>query len=91
MIDEIRGYRFKDPALLTNALCHSSYANEHKDKGVRSNERLEYLGDAVLGMISAEYIYNRYKDLPEGEMTKLRASIVCEQSLYEFLLYQGRS
>ena len=84
MIDEIRGYRFKDPALLTNALCHSSYANEHKDKGVRSNERLEYLGDAVLGMISAEYIYNRYKDLPEGEMTKLRASIVCEQSLYEF-------
>ena len=56
MIDEIRGYRFKDPALLTNALCHSSYANEHKDKGVRSNERLEYLGDAVLGMISAEYI-----------------------------------
>ena len=84
MIDEIRGYRFKDPALLTNALCHSSYANEHKDKGVRSNERLDYLGDAVLGMISAEYIYNRYKDLPEGEMTKLRASIVCEQSLYEF-------
>lgn len=84
MIEEINGYHFRDPALLSNALCHSSYANEHRAHHVKSNERLEYLGDAVLGMISAEYIYNTYTELPEGEMTKLRASIVCEQSLYEF-------
>jgi len=84
MTEEIKGYHFKNPALLTNALCHSSYANEHRAHHVKSNERLEYLGDAVLGMISAEYIYNTYTELPEGEMTKLRASIVCEQSLFEF-------
>ena len=84
MTEEITGYRFKNPALLTHALPHSSYANEHRSKGARSNERLEFLGDAVLGMISAEYIYGKYPELPEGEMTKLRASIVCEQSLYEF-------
>lgn len=84
MTGEIMEYRFKDPELLANALCHSSYANEHRERGYKSNERLEYLGDAVLGMISAEYIYGKYSDLPEGEMTKLRASIVCEQSLYEF-------
>lgn len=98
MIEEIKGYRFKTPHLLYNALCHSSYANEHREKGVSSNERLEYLGDAVLGMISAEYIYGEYRNLPEGEMTKLRASIVCEQSLFEFaqeinlgkMLYLGK-
>lgn len=84
MSEEIMGYKFKNKALLTNALCHSSYANENKDKNVKSNERLEFLGDAVLGQISAEHIYNTYPDLPEGEMTKLRAAIVCEQSLYEF-------
>ncbi|MBQ3092375.1 MAG: ribonuclease III [Clostridia bacterium] len=84
MTEEIKGHHFKNPALLANALCHSSYANEHRAHHVKSNERLEYLGDAVLGMISAEYIFNTYTELPEGEMTKLRASIVCEQSLFEF-------
>lgn len=84
MIDTIKNYKFQSPALLSNALCHSSYANENRHKGYKSNERLEFLGDAVLGFISADYIYNKYSDLPEGEMTKLRASIVCEQSLYEF-------
>jgi len=77
MPEEIMGYRFKDPSLLHNALCHSSYANEHRGRGEHSNERLEFLGDAVLGVISAEYIYGRFTELPEGEMTKLRASIVC--------------
>ena len=60
MTEEIKGYHFKNPALLTNALCHSSYANAHRAHHVKSNERLEYLGDAVLGMISAEYIFNTY-------------------------------
>ncbi len=83
------GYHFRDPALLTNALTHSSYANEHRGRGLTSNERLEFLGDAVLGVISAEYIFGRFGELPEGEMTKLRASIVCEQSLYEFALRIG--
>ncbi|MBE6994307.1 MAG: ribonuclease III [Ruminococcaceae bacterium] len=89
MPEEIMGYRFKDPSLLHNALCHSSYANEHRGRGEHSNERLEFLGDAVLGVISAEYIYGRFTELPEGEMTKLRASIVCEQSLYEFACQIG--
>ena len=77
-------YQFKNETLLINALTHSSYANENRDKGSRSNERLEFLGDSVLGLICANYIYAEYKSLPEGELTKLRAAIVCENSLYEF-------
>jgi len=77
-------YQFKNETLLINALTHSSYANENRDKGSRSNERLEFLGDSVLGLICANYIYAEYKNLPEGELTKLRAAIVCENSLYEF-------
>ena len=77
-------YQFKNPALLQNALTHSSYANESRDKNVRSNERLEFLGDSVLGLICARYLYSEYRTLPEGELTKLRAAIVCEGSLYEF-------
>ena len=76
-------YAFKDPELLKTALTHSSYSNEHREKGVRNNERLEFLGDSVLGLICTRYIWTHYKNLPEGELTKLRASIVCEKSLYE--------
>ncbi len=77
-------YEFKDKQLLANALCHSSYANENKEKGAKSNERLEFLGDSVLGLICAEYLFEKYQSMPEGELTKLRSTIVCEQSLYEF-------
>ncbi len=76
-------YKFKDAELLKTALTHSSYANEHRERGVRNNERLEFLGDSVLGLICTRYIWSRYKNLPEGELTKLRAAIVCESSLYE--------
>ena len=73
-------YRFRDRALLCTALTHSSYANEHR---CASNERLEFVGDSVLGMVTAAHLYLRYPDLPEGKMTKLRAELVCEQSLRE--------
>ena len=79
-------YTFQNPALLQNALTHSSYANENRDKGIRNNERLEFLGDSVLGLICAKYIYSEFRSLPEGELTKLRAAIVCEGSLYEFAM-----
>ena len=76
-------YEFRDRTLLTAALTHSSYANENRSTGARSNERLEFLGDSVLGLICARHIFEAYKSLPEGELTKLRAAIVCEGSLYE--------
>ncbi|MGE5614213.1 MAG: ribonuclease III [Bacillota bacterium] len=74
-------YTFKDKDILLMALTHSSYANEKKHGGLESNERLEFLGDAVLNIITSEYIYGHYPGLSEGEMTKTRASIVCEASL----------
>ena len=76
------GYRFRDRALLGEALNHSSYANEHRG-GLGSNERLEFLGDSVLGFVSAEYLFQGHPDLPEGDLTRMRAALVCEQSLYE--------
>lgn len=76
------GYKFKNIDYLNVALRHSSYANERNLE--HSNERLEFLGDSVLGFISAEYYFLNFKHLPEGELTKLRASTVCEKSLYEF-------
>lgn len=78
------GYTFKNKEFLNRALTHSSYANESKQHSVRSNERLEFLGDSVLGFLCAEYIYHEYGSLPEGELTRLRAAIVCESSLHEF-------
>jgi ribonuclease-3 len=75
------GYIFKDKELLMNALTHTSYANEHKCKKVKDNERLEFLGDAVLEMISSEFLYSEMGNMPEGDMTKLRASLVCEPTL----------
>lgn len=76
------GYSFKNRALLINALTHSSYANENRDEGVPSNERLEFLGDSVLGFVTARHLYARRPELPEGRMTRMRAELVCEQSLY---------
>ena len=75
------GYRFRDSALLVTALTHSSYANENKKDNAESNERLEFLGDSVLGMTVANYLYRTRADMPEGQMTRLRAELVCEQSL----------
>ncbi len=77
------GYEYKDLTLLEVALTHSSYANE-SGCGKKCNERLEFLGDSVLGFITAEYFFSHFKDIPEGELTKLRASTVCEKSLFEF-------
>ena len=64
---------------MSEALNHSSYANEHRS-GLSSNERLEFLGDSVLGFVAAEFLFKRYGDLPEGDLTRMRASLVCEQS-----------
>ena len=75
-------YTFKNKKLLHEALSHSSYANE--GKRTRSNERLEFLGDSVLSIIVAKHLFTHYTHLPEGELTKLRASLVCEKSLHEF-------
>jgi len=77
------GYRFRDSHLLTQAMTHSSYANEHGGNRLTCNERLEFLGDAVLELVSSEVIYGNYADMNEGEMTKFRASIVCEPALAE--------
>ena len=75
------GYTFKDKGLAGQALTHSSYANEHKENGVSDNERLEFLGDAVLETVSSEYLYNRFPGKTEGELSKMRASMVCEPTL----------
>ena len=77
------GYEFKDETLLLRALSHSSYVNENHCAG-GSNERLEFLGDSVLGFITAENFFKNYTDFPEGELTKLRAAMVCEKSLAGF-------
>ena len=77
------GYRFQNITLLQNALTHSSYANERWHDSLKSNERLEFLGDSVLGMVVAEHLYNRFPDRPEGELTRMRADMVCEQALAE--------
>ena len=80
-LEQAIGYRFQNITLLQNALTHSSYANERWHDASRSNERLEFLGDSVLGMVVAEYLYKNFPDRPEGELTKMRADMVCEQTL----------
>ncbi len=80
-LQERIGYRFAAPALLRQALCHSSYVNEHRRLGLKDNERLEFLGDAVLELCSSEFIYHAYPEMPEGKMSRLRASLVCEPTL----------
>lgn len=82
-------YSFREPALLEEALNHSSYANEHRSAGLRSNERLEFLGDSVLGFVTAEFLFKTYGKLPEGDLTRIRAALVCEQSLYEVAKFLG--
>lgn len=78
------GYTFKDKNLLHEALSHSSYANESRQHGRHSNERLEFLGDSVLSIVVSEHLFTHFKHLPEGELTKIRASLVCEKALFEF-------
>ena len=80
-LQESIGYHFKDTKLLLQALTHSSYANENKSLGVQCNERLEFLGDSVLGFVVANELYRRFPDRPEGEMTRMRADMVCETNL----------
>ena len=80
-LEKTIGYTFKNRAFLVTALTHSSYANENKHLGVEYNERLEFLGDAVLGFIVGSYVFKHFPEIPEGELTKLRASVVCEAML----------
>ncbi len=79
-LQEKLNYRFTDHSLIVTALTHSSYANEHR---CQSNERLEFIGDSVLGMVVAMHLYRTFPNLPEGKMTRMRAELVCEQSLWE--------
>lgn len=81
--ENVIGYEFKDKKLLEKALTHSSYANENHS-ALGDNERLEFLGDSVLGFVTAEYLYSNHENFPEGELTKLRSYAVCEKSLFEF-------
>ncbi len=95
-VEESIGYNFKDKNLLKTALTHTSYAYENN---VESNEKLEFLGDSILEFISSKYLYLNYPKLKEGEMTKVRAAVVCEKSLYKIaklhnfsdFLYLGKS
>lgn len=82
-LEEKIGYSFRDRSLLENALTHSSYANEHRESGMPSNERLEFLGDSILGLVVADHLYRTRPDLPEGDLTRIRAALVCEGSLVE--------
>ena len=77
------GYTFRNKALLENALTHSSYANENRERHIPDNERLEFLGDSILGFVVADYLYRNYPDKPEGELTRIRADLVCERNLAE--------
>jgi len=86
-LEEKLGYQFRDISLLEAALYHSSYANEHRKLGIGSNERLEFLGDAVLGFVSAAHLYAKHPDSPEGDLTRTRAALVREESLHEVAAY----
>lgn len=96
LFEENINYKFSNKELLKTALTHTSYAYE---RGVESNEKLEFLGDSILEFISSEFLYNNYYKLKEGEMTKVRATVVCEESLYKIaikhnfsdFLYLGKS
>ncbi|SES66775.1 RNAse III [Natronincola peptidivorans] len=81
ILQKILNYNFTNSKILREALTHSSFANESKNKKIKYNERLEFLGDAVLSLVVSEYIFSKYNHLPEGELTKVRANVVCEPSL----------
>ena len=85
-LEERLGYSFRNRALLETALTHSSYANENRASCIVCNERLEFLGDSVLGVTVADFLYRHFPDMPEGRMTRLRAELVCEQSLHRVAL-----
>ena len=92
MIKELEtaiGYRFQNITLLQNALAHSSYANERWHNSLMSNERLEFLGDSILGMLVADYLYRNFPDRPEGELTRMRADMVCERALAQIAVRIG--
>ena len=80
-LEKAIGYRFRDISLLQNAVAHSSYANERWHNSLMSNERLEFLGDSILGVTVADYLYRTFPDRPEGELTRMRADMVCEKTL----------
>lgn len=80
-LEEAIGYQFRGVSLLRSAVTHSSYANERWHNGLLSNERLEFLGDSILGMLVAEFLYRNFPDRPEGELTRMRADMVCEKAL----------
>ena len=82
-LETIIGYKFKHPELLETALTHTSYANETRPP-VKHNERLEFLGDSVLQIVSADYLFHAYADRPEGDLTRIRASLVSEGALFQF-------
>lgn len=86
LLEEKIGYTFKNKNLAFTALTHSSYSNEMRTKNATAecNERMEFLGDSVLSIITSEYIFGKYKELPEGELTKIRANSVCEGALFEY-------
>ena len=87
-VEESIGYTFKNKELIKTALTHTSYAHENNKE---SNEKLEFLGDSILEFVSSKYIYNKYPNLQEGEMTKVRATVVCEESLYKIAKLHGFS
>ena len=82
-LESIIGYTFKNPELLETALTHTSYANETRPP-VKHNERLEFLGDSVLQIVSADYLFHAYADRPEGDLTRIRSSLVSEGALFQF-------
>ena len=82
-LETIIGYKFKNPKLLETALTHTSYANESRTP-VQHNERLEFLGDSVLQIVSADYLFHAYADRPEGDLTRIRSSLVSEGALFQF-------
>lgn len=80
-MQKVLHYEYKNQGLLEEALTHSSYANEHRSSAIKDNERLEFLGDAILDLIISEYLFKKFPQMPEGDLSKIRASIVCEGSL----------
>ena len=82
-LEQVFVYTFLNNTLLENALTHSSYANENRERHLPDNERLEFLGDSILGFVVAEYLYRNFPDKPEGELTRIRADLVCERNLAE--------